>query len=120
MNPTGTIATLRFNHLNPPFNNPAMRRAILGAVEQSDYMIGAVGTDENLWRDHVGIFCPDTPLASKAGMEVLTGKRDMAKVKRDIEAAGYKGEKVVVLLPTDIPWSKAAAEITTDMLRASA
>ena len=51
VNPTGTIATMRFNHLNPPFDNPALRRAMLGAVEQSDYMIGAVGTDENLWRD---------------------------------------------------------------------
>ena len=52
-----------------------------------------------------------------AGMEVLTSKRDPAKVKRDIEAAGYKGEKVVVLMPSDIPWSKAAADITVDMLR---
>ena len=47
VNPTGTIATMRFNQLNPPFDNPALRRAMLGAVEQSDYMIGAVGTDEN-------------------------------------------------------------------------
>jgi peptide/nickel transport system substrate-binding protein len=116
VNPTGTIATMRFNHLNPPFDNPALRRAMLGAIEQSEYMIGGVGTDENLWRDQVGIFCPDTPLASKAGMEVLTGKRDMTKVRRDIEASGYKGEKIVVLLPGDIPWSNAAAEITADWL----
>ncbi len=117
VNPTGTIATMRFNHLTPPFNNAALRRAILGGVDQSDYMIGAVGTDETLWRDKVGIFCPDTPLANDAGMEVLTSKRDLAKVKRDVAASGYKGEKVVVLLPSDIPWSKAAAEITTDWLR---
>jgi peptide/nickel transport system substrate-binding protein len=116
VNPTGTIATLRFNHLNPPFDNPAMRRAMLGAVDQSEYMIGAVGTDENLWRDQVGFFCPDTPLATKAGMDVLTSKRDLAKVKRDVEASGYNGEKIVVLLPSDIPWSKAAAEITADWL----
>ena len=106
VNPTGTIATLRFNHLNPPFDNPAIRRALLGAVEQADYMIGAVGTDENLWRDRVGVFCPDTPLASDAGMEALTGKRDLAAVKRDLAAAGYNGEKVVVLAPTDIPWPR--------------
>jgi peptide/nickel transport system substrate-binding protein len=117
VNPTGTIATMRFNHLNPPFNNPALRRAMLGGVEQADYMIGAVGTDETLWRDKVGIFCPDTPLANDAGMQVLTSKRDMAKVKRDIEAAGYKGEKIVVLMPSDIPWAKAAADITADWLR---
>ncbi len=117
VNPTGTIATLRFNHLAAPFNNAALRRAVIGAVSQPDYMIGAVGTDHSLWRDHVGFFCPDTPLANDAGMGALTGTRDMAKVKRDIEAAGYKGEKIVVLLPSDIPWSKAAAEITADWLR---
>ena len=43
--PTGFIATLRFNQLNPPFDNPAIRRALLGAVQQSDYMIGMVGND---------------------------------------------------------------------------
>lgn len=116
VNPTGTIATLRFNHLNPPFDNAALRRAMLGAVSQADYMIAAVGTDETLWRDKVGFFCPDTPLASDAGMSVFTSKRDLAKVKRDVEASGYKGEKAVVLLPSDIAWSKAAAEITTDLL----
>jgi peptide/nickel transport system substrate-binding protein len=117
VNPTGTIATLRFNHLIPPFNNPAIRRAMLGAIEQADYMIGAVGTDETLWRDKVGIFCPDTPLASDVGMQVLTTKRDLAKVRHDLDAAGYGGEKIVVLMPSDIPWSKAAAEITGDWLR---
>jgi peptide/nickel transport system substrate-binding protein len=116
VNPTGTIATLRFNQLNPPFDNPALRRALVGAISQTDYMIAAVGTDESLWRDKVGFFCPDTPLATDAGMSALTSKRDLAKVKRDVEASGYKGEKAVVLLPSDIPWSKAAAEITTDLL----
>jgi len=117
VNPTGTIATLRFNHLNPPFDNPAIRRAILGGIDQAEYMTGAVGTDENLWRDQVGIFCPDTPFATKVGMEVLTGKRDLAKLSHDLKSAGYQGEKVVVLLPSDIPWSKAAAEITADWLK---
>src|SRR5581483_8556443 len=32
VDPTGLIATMRFNHLQPPFNNPAIRRAMLGAV----------------------------------------------------------------------------------------
>jgi len=40
----------------------------------------------------------------------------MAKVKRDIAAAGYNGEKIVVLTPTDISWSKAMADITADWL----
>ena len=77
LNPTGSIATLRFNHLNPPFNNPAMRRAMLGAIDQSDYAVAVVGTDPSLWRDHVGYFCPGTPMATDIGMEALTSKRDL-------------------------------------------
>ncbi len=115
--PTGFIATMRFNQLSPPFDNPAIRRALLGAVEQSDYMIGMVGTDETLWNVPCGVFTPNTPLASNAGMDVLTSKRDPAKVRHDLEVAGYKGEKVVVLTPTDIASAKALADITADTLR---
>ncbi|HUD59119.1 MAG TPA: ABC transporter substrate-binding protein [Acetobacteraceae bacterium] len=115
--PTGFIATMRFNQLNPPFDNPAIRRALLGAVQQSDYMIGMVGTDQDLWHVPCGVFTPNTPLATDAGMDVLTSKRDPAKVKRDLEAAGYKGEKVVVLTPTDIASAKALADITADTLK---
>jgi peptide/nickel transport system substrate-binding protein len=114
--PTGFIATLRFNQLNPPFDNPAIRRALLGAVDQSDYMIGMVGTDETLFHVPCGTFTPNTPLATDAGMDVLTSKRDPAKVKHDLEAAGYKGEKIVVLTPTDIASAKALADITADTL----
>jgi peptide/nickel transport system substrate-binding protein len=115
--PTGFIATMRFNQLTPPFDNPAIRRALIGAVSQPDYMIGMVGTDPALWRDQVGYFCPNTPMASNAGMEALTSRRDLDAVRKALADAGYKGEAVVVLTPTDIASAKALAEITADMLR---
>ena len=114
--PTGFVATMRFNQLNPPFNNPAIRRAIIGAVSQSDYMTGMVGTDPALWRDKVGYFCPDTPLASDVGMQAITGARDLGAVKRALAEAGYTGEQIVLLSPTDIPSAKALADITADLL----
>jgi peptide/nickel transport system substrate-binding protein len=115
--PTGLIATLRFNHLNPPFDNPAIRRAIIRAVSQTDYMIGMVGTDPSLWRDRVGYFCPGCSMASSTGMEALTSPRDLGAVRRALEQAGYANETVVVLTPTDIPSARALAEITADTLR---
>ena len=115
--PAGFIATLRFNHLNPPFDNAALRRALLGAVNQSDYMIGMVGTDSKLWMDRCGYLTPGTPMASEAGMDALASLRDPEAVKRAIAPAGYKGEKIVVLTPTDIPSAKALADISTDMLK---
>ncbi len=114
--PTGTIATMRFNQLLPPFDNPAIRQAIVHAVTQSDYMIAVNGTNRHLWRDGVGFFCPKTPMASSAGMENLTSKRDLSAVKRAIEKAGYKGEKVVFLAPMNIASTKALAEVTGALL----
>ena len=34
----GSIAIMRFNQLYAPFDNPAIRRALLGAVDQADVM----------------------------------------------------------------------------------
>lgn len=115
--PTGTIATMRFNQTLAPFNNPAMRRAIFGAIIQSDYMIAVNGDDRSRWNDGVGYFCPGTPMASGAGMAALTGPRDLDKVKRDIAAAGYKGEKVLLMAPQDITSVKALSEVTADVLK---
>jgi peptide/nickel transport system substrate-binding protein len=115
--PTGFVATMRFNHLIPPFNNPAIRHAMLGGVDQSDYMTAMVGTDPALWHVPCGVFCPGTPLANDAGMDVLTGKRDLGKVKRDLAAAGYAGEKVVVLSPSDIALAKAPADVSADWMQ---
>ena len=44
-NPTGFNGILRFNHLHPPFNNVAARRAVLMAVNQHDYMAAITGGD---------------------------------------------------------------------------
>ena len=115
--PTGIIGTMRFNQLHPPFDNPAMRRAILGAVTQADHMQAVSGPDRALWADGVGYFCPGTPLASTAGMEAMTAPRSLDRSRREIEAAGYKGERVALLVPTDIPSTNALAEVTADLFR---
>jgi peptide/nickel transport system substrate-binding protein len=115
--PTGLIATMRFNQMQKPFDNPAIRRAIVHAVQQSDYMEAVQGDDRATWRDGVGYFCPGTPMASDAGMENLTRPRNLDAVKKELEAAGYKGERVALLGPMDIPSTKAMAEVTEDMLK---
>jgi hypothetical protein len=45
----GAYAGLRFNLLQPPFNEPAARRALLKAVRQSDFMTAVAGDDPTLW-----------------------------------------------------------------------
>ncbi len=115
--PLGYLAGMRFNQLHPPFNNPALRRALLAAVNQEDYMIAVATTDQRNWRTGVGMFCPQSPMASAAGMEALTGRRDMDAAKQAVAAAGYKGEKAVVPVPADFPSLRALAEVGGDMLQ---
>jgi peptide/nickel transport system substrate-binding protein len=117
LDPTGFPSMLRFNQLFPPFDNPAIRRALLGAVDQADYMTAVAGTDPSMWRDKVGYFPPGSPLASDVGMKVLEGPRDLDKVKKDLIAAGYKNEKIVVMVASDFPVLNAMGQVGADMLQ---
>ncbi|MDB5411795.1 MAG: transporter substrate-binding protein [Rubritepida sp.] len=112
-----SLAVLRFNHLHPPFDNPAIRRALLGAVDQRSFMTACAGGNPQAWRDGVGAFLKGAPMANDVGIEVLTGPRDLDKVRRDLAAAGYRGEKVVVLNAADFPVISAMTEVGADMMR---
>ena len=116
---TGYMGFMRLNHLTAPFNNPAIRQALFGAIDQDDFMQAVVGTDPALRRSGMGFFCPTSPMANDAGMEALTSKRDPARVKAAITAAGYKGEKVAVLVASDVPTLKSIAEVGADTLQRS-
>ena len=102
--PSGQCAIMRFNFLQPPFDNAAIRRALLGAVNQADFMTAVASDDTSMWHVPSGFFCPGTPMASDAGMAVLSGPRDYARVKADLAAA-------------DFPVLKAMSDVCADMLQ---
>jgi peptide/nickel transport system substrate-binding protein len=108
---------MRFNQLHPPFNNPAIRRALLGAVDQSDVMTAVVGTDPTRWHDRIGLFGPGSPMATEAGIEALTGPRDYAKVRRDLTDAGYRGEPITVFGVIGTGNIAPMSEVGVDQLR---
>ena len=114
---SGSIAAMRFNHLYPPFNNPAIRRALLGAVDQADVMSAVAGTDRTYWHDRIGLFDPSSPLANEAGIEALSGPRDYDKVKRDLAEAGYRGEPIVVLGVSGNSYIVHISQVGVDQLR---
>jgi peptide/nickel transport system substrate-binding protein len=93
---------MSFNQLHPPFDNPAIRRALLGAVNQAEAISTIAGTDPDNWHDGIGLFGAGTPFATDVGVDVLRSPRDYAAVKRALAEAGYKGEKIVVIVPTDV------------------
>jgi peptide/nickel transport system substrate-binding protein len=112
----GLIGILRFNQLFPPFDNPDIRRAVLKAVNQAAFMEAVVGSNGS-YDAHCGIFTNGSASANDAGMDVLSGGHDIAAIKRDLEQAGYRGERIVFLSPTDVPRINAIAEVGVDMLR---
>ncbi|MBN8875354.1 MAG: ABC transporter substrate-binding protein [Rhodospirillales bacterium] len=111
----GLIGFLRFNFLFPPFDNPAIRRAVLAAVNQREFMEAVVG--ENAAWSKSGYFAPGSDMASDAGMAALSDAPDLAALKRQIEQAGYKGERVVYLSVNDVPRIAAIATVGADLLR---
>ncbi|SDA24620.1 peptide/nickel transport system substrate-binding protein [Methylobacterium sp. UNC378MF] len=114
--PTGLIGCLRMNQLQPPFDNPAIRQVLLKVVDQTDFMQAVTGTDPKLIHVPTGFFCPGLPMASDVGLDVLTSKRDYEGAKKALAAAGYKGEKVVLMGASDFPSLKALADVAADML----
>ncbi len=116
LDPTGVLPILRFNHLHPPFDNPDIRRAVLAAVSQVDFM-SAFSSDEAQWKTGVGAFCPATPMASSAGLDKLAKPASVEESKKAIAAAGYKGEKLAILGPTDHPVNSVMAQVAGDLFK---
>ena len=113
----GLLGFGRFNHLQAPFNNPKLRKAVIGAIDQSEFMTAAWGTERGAWADKVGFFPPNTPFANDAGMAALTAPRDLERAKREVAASGYRGEPVVLLGATDFPIINALCLVGADLFK---
>ena len=116
-NTTGLFAVMRFNHLHPPFNNVAIRRALLQAVNQEDYLRAIMGDDQEAWRICHSMFPCGTTYSSETAADPLKGPRNIAGARAALRAAGYNNEKVVILSPTDLPVLHPMGQVTTALLR---
>ena len=113
----GLIAQVRLNHLQKPFDNPAICAALLGAVDQRVMMDAVAGTNPAVRRGPVAVFTPQSPSDSEEGMGVLTGPRDLAASRRALADAGYSGEPVRLLAGSDVPRINAVCEVMGDLCR---
>ncbi|MGG5822272.1 ABC transporter substrate-binding protein [Falsiroseomonas sp. HW251] len=112
----GTYGVCRFNHLHPPFNNVAVRRAFAMAVDQRDYLRAVAGTDADAWGTCEGVFACGTSLASEDGSDLLR-QHDIDRAKAALAASGYAGEKVVLMAPGDYPQINALSLVSADLMR---
>ena len=82
------------------------------------YMQALVGTDDpSLYHVPLGFFCPGTPMASDAGLEVLTGPRDYGRVRQALKEAGYNGETVLLMVPSNTLALLSQGEVAADMFQ---
>jgi len=113
----GTLGGLRPNHLHGATANPGVRRAMLAAINQVDVMTAVMGDDPLLYRAPVGFFMPGTPSANEAGMDRVRNRPDTAAIKAMLAEAGYTGERVVLLHPTDQVYYHAMSGVVAAALR---
>ncbi len=113
----GELLLVRFNHTQPPFDNPVMRRILLRAIDQSDFVHAVAGDDPALQRIGIGVFPPGLPAASTAGLAELLPRLTPAEALKAMRAAGYNGEKIIQIAPADYPNVKAASEVLGDLLQ---
>ena len=103
------------NHLNPPFDNVKARQALMLMVIQQDYLRAIAGDPEN-WRTCYSYLGCGGWLETDVGSDLLK-KQDLEKAKQLLAEAGYKGEKIVVMAPSDFPTINGASLTTAAMLR---
>ncbi len=115
--PVGNPAMLAFNHVQPPFDNPKLLRALLPAIDQKSFMEAAYGSDPSLYKTGVGMFTAGQPMANAAGLEALTGPRDVALAKRLVAESGYAGQKVVVMSPSDQAALQAFDQVAAELYK---
>lgn len=111
---TGWAGALRFNVLHPPFDNEAIRRAVLQAVDQHPFLQVATAGDESSFTICHSAFPCGTP-AGRPIPGTMPGDAQAARIA--IAAAGYKGEPVVLLAPSDNPPLGDFAELAADVMR---
>ena len=111
------VAILRLKHLHPPLDNPALRRAILPAIDQADFMQAVAGTGPAMVNTRCGVFTPGTPNAAMAGLDPLLGPRSLDRAKAMIAAAGYTNGLMRLSGPTDRLAPAAMTQVAGDLFR---
>jgi peptide/nickel transport system substrate-binding protein len=118
IDPFGTFGGLRPNQLHGATANAGVRRAMLAAIDQVEVMTAVMGTDPSLYRAPVGYFLPGTPSANDAGMENVKKRRSVDEIKAMLKEAGYGGEKIVFMHPTDQTFYDAMSSVAVAAFKA--
>jgi peptide/nickel transport system substrate-binding protein len=95
----GTIGVIRFNSLHPPFNNVKARQAAQLAIDQKAFLAAKIGNPD-YERECFAVFICGSAYETTVAAEPWM-KPNKERAKQLLAEAGYKGEPIVLLDPTD-------------------
>ncbi len=113
----GTVSILRPNATSTPTNNPALRRAMLAAIDQKEVMLAAMGEVPDTWKAPMGFIVPGMPSATEAGMDNVRKRKTVDELKRMVEQSGYAGERLAFMHPSDQLIYHAVSIVAVDAFR---
>ncbi len=116
LNKSGQDLYLRMNCLQKPFNNLKARQALLHLVDQEAFMRAAIG-NPNYTNSIRSWFGDDTPYTNDENTGWYKKGGDPEKARQLFKEAGYAGEKVVILQPTNITFLSNASQLLAAELR---
>jgi len=114
-NPTGYNGALRFNHLQAPFNNVDVRRAVMMGANQADFMEAVTGGAPADYKLCKTVYACGSHYGIEAGASAMRGDIDAAK--KILAASGYAGEKAVLINPTDLITVGPLGDVAYDLMR---
>lgn len=116
LNKTGSAISVRINFLQKPFDNVKARRALLYLIDQEAFL-RVMCPDPKYGRTVTSIFGNETPYSNEENTHWFKTGGDPARAKQLFKEAGYAGEKVVILDPTNIAAFNDASQLLAAALR---
>jgi len=114
MQPQGYQYSFRFNFLHPPFNNVLVRRAAMQALGQEQVLRTQVAAADMYFACKSIFPCGTIYESDRTGE--FTGVANPDAARKLLDQAGYKGEPVVLLRPTDLPTLSSAPLVAKQQL----
>ncbi|MBV8915494.1 MAG: ABC transporter substrate-binding protein, partial [Acetobacteraceae bacterium] len=104
------------NHKQGPLTNPALRRAVAASLSFEDMLAAAFGEPEFYALDPA--FYPEGfALHSDAGADIYRAAGDPARAKAMAEQAGYKGEKIRIMVSQQYDFHFKLATVAAEYMR---
>lgn len=116
MDRAGNVNFIRMNFLQKPFDNVKARQAILHLVDQAAFMRAGYGNPK-YFSTVKSIFGNDSPYSNDENTGWYKEGGDPEKARQLFKEAGYAGEKIVILDPTNVPEFHNMSQLLAAALR---